>query len=112
LLVAVGKNGRSRGQEPDVFDRQSCLFHDFPLGAGLEAFAMFKMPTRVGDKTWRRISILMSSQCLDHHQVHARTVTSFPLADQYVIVGIASEDENCNTDAGTRHDDSWPEQIW
>lgn len=59
LLVTVGKNGRCRGQESDVFDRQSGLFHDFPLSAGLKALAVFKMPAGVGDETWKRISTML-----------------------------------------------------
>jgi hypothetical protein len=58
LLVTVGKNGRRCGQKPDIFDCQPCLFHDFPLGASLEALAMFKMPTGMGDVTWKRISTM------------------------------------------------------
>lgn len=51
LLVTVGKNSRCCGQESNILNCQSCLFHGFPLGAGLETFAMFKMPARVGDET-------------------------------------------------------------
>lgn len=49
LLVAIGKNRCRRSQESDILDCQACLFHDFALGAGFEAFAMFKMPAGVGD---------------------------------------------------------------
>lgn len=38
-------------------------------------------------------------------------MASFSLANQDVVVCIASEDKDCNTNAGTGHDDSCPEQI-
>ena len=38
-------------------------------------------------------------------------MASFPFADQNVIVCVASKDEDCNTDTGSGHDDSCPEQI-
>jgi hypothetical protein len=51
LLIAVGKNRRRRSQESNIFDRKSSLFCDFSLSADLEAFAMFQVSARMGDKT-------------------------------------------------------------
>jgi hypothetical protein len=51
LLVAVGKNRCRRSQKSNIFDRQSSLFCDFSLSADLEAFAVFKVSARMGDKT-------------------------------------------------------------
>ena len=110
LLVTVGKNRCRRGQESDILDCQACLFHDFPLGAGFEAFAVFKMPTRMGDETWRMIRTLVSSQYAGYCQARTRSMASFPFADQNVIVCVASKDKDCNTDTGSGHDDSCPEQ--
>ena len=39
-------------------------------------------------------------------------MASFPFADQNVVVCIASEDKDCNTDTGSGHDDSCPEQFF
>lgn len=38
-------------------------------------------------------------------------MAAFSLADQDVVVFSASKDKDCNTDAGTGHNDSCPEQI-
>jgi hypothetical protein len=38
-----------------------------------------------------------------------RSMASFSLADQNVVVCVASEYEDCNANIGTRHDDSCSE---
>ena len=53
----------------------------------------------------------MCSQYLQYCQALTRPVASFSFANQDVVICIASEQENRNADAGTRHDDSWPEEI-